>query len=249
MEKDPSFPEFIMSSPKFLRLLDGGMGELLFKKYKIPDDRMTWSARALIDDELNECIIKAHLDYLRAGSRIIITNNYAVTPYCMGKVNDIYNERKINIERLTKLAVDLAYNAKNIYLTENKNIKENDVLIAGSLPPLMESYRHDKVLPSSAAIYWYEKIGKVLYDNNVDIFCNETVSSINEGIYAMNAIGNILKDGNRNKPIQTFVSFSLNDKGNLRSNETFKNAIFSLEPWIKRNNISIISLNCAYEYY
>ncbi len=61
-----------------IRILDGGMGQHLLAKGLKPKGSL-WSATALIDKKQHQLIIDAHLDFIKSGADIIITNNFSVT--------------------------------------------------------------------------------------------------------------------------------------------------------------------------
>ena len=105
-------------SYRFLHILDGGTGELLFRK-GLPDDRVTWSAKAILDKQYHSMVTQCHLEFLNAGSTIITTNNYAITPKTSSPIN-----RQQDIAELTKTAIDLAVDARNIYYTQNPDKKK-----------------------------------------------------------------------------------------------------------------------------
>ena len=228
-----------MSKPsyRFLRILDGGGGDLLFKK-GLPDDRITWSAKAILDKQYHKMVTETHLDFLNAGSRIITTNNYAVTPGVLKSIN-----QHENIAQLTKIAVDLAKDARAMFYKQisDKNANRDEILIAGSVPPLNESYRPDLLLPDDECKYYYDIIINTLNDNNVDIFLCETLSCFKECKFAMD----ILQKLEINKNKKCWISFTLNDKGFLRSKENIVNVIKQLQPYYISNNIEIISMNCS----
>jgi Homocysteine/selenocysteine methylase (S-methylmethionine-dependent) len=71
-------------------ILDTGMGtELLERGINVPDWKLSiWSADALIHDPLS--VREIHLANFEAGSNVIITNNYYVTPKYL-------KERKLRI--------------------------------------------------------------------------------------------------------------------------------------------------------
>ena len=59
-----------------VRILDGGMGQLLLDKGLKPKGTL-WAATALIDKKYHQLIVDAHLDFIKSGAEIIVTNNFA----------------------------------------------------------------------------------------------------------------------------------------------------------------------------
>ena len=103
-----------------VRILDGGMGqELLAKGLKAKGS--LWSATALIKKKYHQLVVDTHLDFIRSGADVIITNNFSAR-----RVRMIQNEVEEHFNYANEKAGELALKAKEIS-------KEN-VLIAGSLP-------------------------------------------------------------------------------------------------------------------
>ena len=72
------------------RILDGGMGqELLAKGLKAKGS--LWSATALIEKKYHQLVIEAHLDFIKSGADVIVTNNFSARRARMieNKVEDI----------------------------------------------------------------------------------------------------------------------------------------------------------------
>ena len=178
-----SFSKNIPSTARLLHILDGGTGELLFRN-GLPDDRLTWSAKAILEEKYHKMVVDAHLEYLRAGSNVITTHNFAVIPSCMKQVN-----QQNAIGSLTSTAVRLAMKARDQFLTETHN--QNQVLIAGSIPPLNESYRADLVFSADECHHWYRIIIKALNEENVDLFLCETMSGFTECKYALDILNEL----------------------------------------------------------
>ena len=59
-----------------IRILDGGMGQHLLAKGLKPKGSL-WSATALIDKKHHQLIVDAHLDFIKSGAEVIITNNFS----------------------------------------------------------------------------------------------------------------------------------------------------------------------------
>ncbi len=207
-------------SPYHVELLDGGTGEECFR-LGVPDDRKIWSARALVDGQYHEIVRQVHRNFILAGSQYITTNNYSVTPG-VG-----LSER---LEELTALAGRLAVQAR----MECERLGCSGIRICGSLPPLVESYRPDLVLPHDQAVAQYLPIVRSLGDT-VDILVAETMSSIAEAISAVHAV----KKVKSRKEI--WVSWSLNSDGRLRSGERVTEAVY----YLMREKVAAILFNCS----
>ena len=187
-------------------VMDGSMGnELLARR----SDLVTglWSAQYLIDAP--ELVKEIHLDYINAGADLIITNTYSTIPSYLSK-----QKAEDKMSELIHLAGKLARDAV-------KDSKKK-VTVAGSLPPLEESYRPDLVIDKEEAVPIYETLIKELTPY-VDIFICETMSSIKEMQHVIQALQNL----DNEKPV--WISWSLKEdkKNQLRSGESIKEAFIA----------------------
>ena len=57
------------------RILDGGMGQELLKRGLKPQGTL-WSASALVEEKYHQLIIDTHLDFINAGSDVIVTTTF-----------------------------------------------------------------------------------------------------------------------------------------------------------------------------
>lgn len=188
-----------------IKILDGGMGREL-ARMGAPFRQPEWSALALM--EAPQFVRAAHDAFIAAGSQVITTNSYAVVPFHVGE--DVFAEQGAALIALSgKLAREAADEAPA------------KVLVAGSLPPVLGSYRPDLFEPVAA-----KKLLQVLVDNltgNVDVWLAETQSSVAE----VEAVRDVLGDD----PRPLWLSFTLQDnldpQGNalLRSGESVAEAV------------------------
>ena len=141
-------------------LLDGGMGREIQVRRPGAAHGL-WSASVLLDEP--DLVVEIHREYIDAGAVVITTNNYSTIPSYLGKAGMQGRYRE-----LTRLAATLARRA----------VRESgeDVAVAGSLPPLDESYRDDLVPPPEVAQPIYQGVVEALRDE-VDLFVCETMSS------------------------------------------------------------------------
>lgn len=189
-------------------LLDGGMGLELHTR-GAHDNSGLWSAQALLDAP--EMVVEVHTDFIAAGARLIITNSYSTIPSYLGKSDlaDRYPE-------LARLAGELARRA-----ADNSG---EQVTVAGSLPPLAESYRADLVPDAATAAPIYRNLVSALQDH-VDVYFCETMAS---GQEAFNAASAAVNHG-AGKPV--YVSWTLDETPGqgLRSGETIAEALALLD--------------------
>ena len=164
-----------------------------------------WSAQFLIDSP--ELVKEVHQAYVDVGAQVITTNTYSTIPSYLKK------------EKKTHLMKDLIRKAGIIArgVAEENHQK---ILVAGSLPPLDESYRPDLVPDEKEALPIYEELIEEL-NPFVDIFLCETVSSILETSNILKAV----KDkADKNKEIWLSWTLLEDKSGRLRSKETIEEA-------------------------
>jgi S-methylmethionine-dependent homocysteine/selenocysteine methylase len=142
-----------------VQILDGGMGREL-QRIGAPFRQPEWSALALIEGP--GFVVRAHRAFIEAGATVITTNSYAVVPFHIGE------------ERFAAQGAELADLAGRLA----RQAAAPNVMVAGSLPPALGSYRpdlfdHDR----SVAIH------HVLIEGlrpHIDFWLAETQSSIAE---------------------------------------------------------------------
>jgi homocysteine S-methyltransferase len=112
------------------RILDGGMGqELLSKGLKAKGS--LWSATALIEKKYHQLVVDAHLDFIKSGADVIVTNNFSAR-----RTRMIQNKVEEHFNYANEKAGELALKAKEI--------SKKNVLIAGSLPGQNDTYVLDQ---------------------------------------------------------------------------------------------------------
>ena len=91
-----------------VRILDGGMGqELLAKGLKARGS--LWSATALIEKKYHHLVVDAHLDFIKSGADVIVTNNFSAR-----RIRMIENNVEELFNYANKKAGELALKAKEI---------------------------------------------------------------------------------------------------------------------------------------
>ncbi len=185
-----------------ISLLDGGMGQELLKRSVNPPSPH-WSAQVMMDEP--EIVTAIHRDYIEAGARIITINAYSATPERLENLND-----PALFERLQQLAIELAEKAKEGL--------EEDVVIAGCLPPLVGSYRPDLVPEYDTCLATYRRIASCQSDH-VDIFLCETMASVRE----IHAAGNAAVECG--KAVWMAMTVIDGDGAKLRSGEPLEDGI------------------------
>lgn len=194
-------------------LLDGGMGHQL-KMMGIPiTGKVGTMGRFLNVVVANikhpELVRNAHLAFIDAGAEIIITNNYAAVPKCLQHHPNFDGDCRPYI----KAAGQRAREACN--MRPDRNVK-----IAGSIPPLAESYRFDLVGSFESNLEQYRIIASSIAPFSDVILC-ETMSTADEAKAACTAAAET--------GLPVWVSWTLDEnKPVLRSGESVKEAINAL---------------------
>lgn len=188
-------------------ILDGGMGGEL--QARTGSAHGLWSAAALI--EAPDLVQAIHHEYIEAGADVITTNTYSTIPSYLEK-----GELGHRYEELTALGGRLA--------REVADSVEREIQVAGSIPPLSESYRFDLVPAPEEAAPIYATIVSALRPY-VDFYLCETMSTAEEARTAALAV---LEHGG-GKPV--YVAWTLKETpgAGLRSGETIEEALRRLD--------------------
>jgi S-methylmethionine-dependent homocysteine/selenocysteine methylase len=184
-----------------ITLLDGGMGQELIKRSP-GEPTALWSARVMMDHP--ELVKDVHLDYIRAGARVITVNAYSATRDRLERegVGDRF-------EALQVRACELALRARDE--------SGEAVTIAGCLPPLTWSYRPDLVRPATETEPIYAEI-VAIQAPHVDLILCETMCAGEE------SLGAVRGAASTGKPVWVAWTVDDADGGRLRSGETLAEA-------------------------
>ncbi|CAH0481854.1 unnamed protein product [Peronospora belbahrii] len=219
-------------------LLDGGTGEELFTR-GLPDDRQIWSATAIVHEQHHQLLRKVHTSFLAAGADYITCNNYGVTPG-VG-----FSDKEI--VQYTTVAGQVAQEACDQWImTSTDSTTRPKPGICGSLPPLLESYRADKVPESDEGVRLYAMIARALKPF-VDYYLAETLSSMKEAKMALLGVEQTCCE-DTDEHAQVMVSFTLNSQGEIRSGEKVCDAVQELMRFTEsktKMQLYAILFNCS----
>ncbi len=200
-----------------IRILDGGMGQLILSKGLKPKGSL-WSGTALIDKKYHQMVIDSHLDFIKSGADVIVTNNFAGRRIRM-KQNNVENLFDYANEKAGELAV------------KAKEISKKNILIAGSLPAQNDTYVLD---PRDIKI-----IEKGFYDQAklikpfVDFFYLDVMCGSKECEIALNVTENF------NLPV--LIGIHIKKNGKLPSGESIGEVVKKC----KSNSLLGIILACV----
>ncbi len=200
-----------------ITLLDGGMGqELLARSGDTPTP--LWATQVMMDHP--GIVHDVHAAYFAAGATVATTNTYA-----------------IHHDRLLKAGIDDRFAALHMQaLAEASAARaENGAgRIAGSLGPLVASYRPDTHPPHSEAVAKYSEIAGLLAPA-IDFFLAETVASLAHAAAVLEGA----KVGGR--PVWLSVTVDDEDGSRLRSGEP----VSALGPVLAQHGAAAVLANCS----
>jgi len=177
-------------------LLDGGMGQELIRRSKLPLTPL-WSARMLLEEL--ELVEELHCAFIDAGARVITLNSYAATGPRLAR--DGHAE---NFLPMQEAALKAARRARER--------SGGDVRIAGCLPPLVASYRADVVPSFGDCLAEYRRIVEA-QAAGVDLFLCETMTLDHEIRAAARAAAE------SGKPVWAAVTVDDQNPGKARSGQ------------------------------
>ncbi|MBN9607313.1 MAG: homocysteine S-methyltransferase [Actinomycetales bacterium] len=172
----PSLADALHAGPV---LLDGGLGTLLADRgHDLSSD--LWSARLLLDGPA--AIREAHLAYLRAGARVLITSSYQVSADGLAALG-----RADETERVLAASVRLAREARDAFAAETPAAETADpVWIAASVGPYGATlgdgseYTGRYGLDVAALRAWHRPRLRAIAGSGPDVLAIETIPSLAE---------------------------------------------------------------------
>ncbi len=212
-------------------LLDGGLSNEL-ERQGCDLNQKLWSAKLLESNP--EAIIIAHLNYLLAGAKCIITSSYQAT--IPGFMSIGYE--KSAAEGLIVKSVQLAEEARRRFLSQNP--KATKPLIAASIGPYGayladgSEYRGNYTISDKELRDFHEPRIKLLESSTADILACETVPSFKEAQVLSEILEKIKKP--------SWVSFSCKDDKHLSDGTSIEKCadLFALH-----STVFAIGVNCT----
>lgn len=200
-------------------LLDGGMGQELVRRSGVVPTPL-WSTRIMLDNP--DLVESLHIDFIKAGAKVIVLNNYTATPARLAR------DASVDLFALiheTAIMVAKSAIAKAGY---------PDVMIAGCLAPIMASYKPELTPNAEACLAQYRDLVAIQKDA-VDLMFCETIATIREGVAAVTAA--------REAGIPTLISFTLDDDKpyHIRSGERLIDAVEA----VKHLEPIGVTVNCS----
>lgn len=208
-------------------ILDGAMGTELQARgcdISLP----LWSAKALI--ERPDVVRHIHIDNIDCGADIITANTFRTQARTFEKANFHYSGLGFaeTARELTETAVELAKEAVMIAA------EENEVLIAGCIAPLEDSYRPDLTPDTDALCAEHFEHIRNLVDAGADMLIAETLTNIQEISAVINQLHKFETD--------YIISFTPRNDKELLSGELISDAIAIIDKF----SPSAICINCIH---
>ena len=200
-----------------ITLLDGGMGqELVVRSGDEPTP--LWATRVMLDHP--GMVKDIHADYFAAGATIATTNTYA-----------------IHHDRLRGFGLDSMFHALHLRAlaeAHQARAERGSGRIAGSMGPLVASYRPEVTEPVAQAAPKYAEIARILAPH-VDLILLETMASVT---MCQGAVAGALAAG---RPIWLSITVDDLDGSKLRSSEP----IADLAPLLRDGQVQAVLANCS----
>tara|TARA_B110000438_G_scaffold86769_1_gene86282 strand:- start:402 stop:1310 length:909 start_codon:yes stop_codon:yes gene_type:complete len=201
---------------KETRILDGGMGQELLARGMEPNGTL-WSANALLQEKYHKLLLDTHIDFIKSGAEVIITNTFTLR---RKRLRD--NNLEDKFEYLNMKAAEIAARAKEL---------NPHILIAGGLPPQDDTYvaddREENIIKSN----FYDQ-AKIL-NPYIDFFYFDVLSSIREIKLAIESIKTF------DKPY--LIGAHISEGTKLPSNESISDIINNIE----HQNLLGLILSCV----
>ena len=198
-----------------ITLLDGSIGQELVKRSGEQPTPL-WSTRVMIDHPT--LVGEVHADYFRRGATVASTNTYAVHRSRL---------ERVGMEEQLGHLIDTA-------LTQAERARGDGGRIAGTLGPLLASYRPDLNPNVDEAADKFAELVHLMAER-VDLFLIETVSSVQE------AEGALRGTAQADKPVWLALTVMDDDGTCLRSGEPLSD----IAPLVKRFAPEAVLINCS----
>ena len=187
---------------KQTRILDGGMGQELLARGMEPNGTL-WSANALLHEKYHQLLLDTHLDFIKSGAEVIVTNTFTTRKIRL-RDNNVENK----YEYLNTKAGEIAQKAKKQY---------PKTLIAGGLPPQYLTYEADTRSEKEIREDFYSQAK--LLNPYIDFFYFDVLSSVREFKIATESI----KEFNKPYLIGAHISEGTNLPSGEKITEIIKN--------------------------
>ena len=168
-----------------------------------------WGATGLLYKKYHKIVVNAHLDFIKAGAEVIVTNSFGC------------RRRRLIENNLEKKFKELNITAGKLALLAVKKSKKN-ILIAGSLPPQNFTYFADLGDDLKSVKDGFFEQAKYL-NPFVDFFYFDVMSSFKECKIGIQSIKSLKKN--------FLIGLHIRENGKLPSGEQFITVVKKLEKY------------------
>lgn len=158
-----------MNPLKNVCLLDGGLGQEIYRRASSANSYL-WSVEVMRREP--DVVAAVHRAYIEAGSRVCTLNTYAATPDRLA-----HEGLGDSLEAIHQQALAICRSAVES--------SKHAVNIAGSLGPLVGSYRDSPALSDEVMVSHYRRL--CVAQEGVDLFLIETMTNSREAMAACQA--------------------------------------------------------------
>ena len=215
-----------------VRLIDGGLSTALEEAGHRLDGRL-WTARLLVDDP--EAIVAAHLAFLRAGARVLVTSSYqaSVEGFVAAGVR---LEAAIELVRTTTA---LAVEARRRFADEDP-AGAGDVLVAASVGPRGATLGDgsEYLAPSvseAELVRFHAPRLRLLIETRPDLLAIETIASAREAHAILTALDGL-------PPIPAWVTFTCRDGTTTWGGDAIEDAVAAA---VSGPSVTAVGVNCT----
>lgn len=215
-----------------MRVVDGGLSTALEEAGHRLDDRL-WTARLLIDDP--GAIVAAHLAFLRAGARVLITSSYQASEDGLTAAGLAPEEAAAAL----RLTTTLAAQARGQFAVEDPESAAS-VLVAASIGPYGATlgdgseYRAP-VVDEAALVAFHTRRLQLLVDTRPDLLAIETISSAREAHAILTALDGL-------PPIPAWITFTCIDGATTWGGDPIETAIATA---LAGSSVIAVGVNCT----
>ena len=210
----------VLNSPlrqKEVMILDGGLSSQLSAYVDGIDDDPLWTARSVVKNP--EAVTKAHMDFINAGARVVLTDSYQIS--CEGFQKYLEMDRKGTLDAV-KSSVRLARSA-----VRQTGLLPAEVLVGGSVGPY-GACQHDgseytgvylETMSREELVTWHTPRIQALVEAGVDFIAAETLPSWREAVAVLDCLAATAAF------LPVWVSFTLSNADELPTRESLRDAI------------------------
>jgi homocysteine S-methyltransferase len=215
-----------------VRVVDGGLSTALEEAGHRLDGEL-WAARLLVDDP--DAIVAAHLAYLRAGARMLVTSSYQASVEGFVAAGIAPGEAVVLLQRTTALAV-----AARRQFAEEDPAGAADALIAASVGPygatLADGSEFRPVaIDDGDLVRFHAPRLRLLVETEPDLLAIETIASAREARVILTALDGL-------PAIPAWVTFTCRDAGTTWGGDPIEEAVAAV---VGNPSVVAVGVNCT----